>query len=153
MRAELEGTVAVGELRDDRHLYEGKTETGAWARTFPAQVKIEQATIDRGHDRFNIYCTPCHGYTGEGDGMVTRRAEELGETTWARPAFLVQNPALDMMPVGQIYGSITNGIKNMPAYRNIDTEDRWAIVLYLRALSRSRTAKVADVPEEARGSL
>ncbi|HVU06111.1 MAG TPA: quinol:electron acceptor oxidoreductase subunit ActD [Polyangiaceae bacterium] len=151
-RPQVEGTVAVGELHDDTHLYQGK-EGGAYARTFPPSIAIEEATMQHGKERFGIYCTPCHGQVGEGDGMVNARATSLAEGTWVPPSNLTED-RLRVMPVGEIFNTITNGVRNMPGYgRQIPAEDRWAIILYVRALQRSRGASVQDLSGEERASL
>ncbi|HWA77230.1 MAG TPA: quinol:electron acceptor oxidoreductase subunit ActD [Polyangiaceae bacterium] len=139
------GTVAVGDLRDDDHFDHGKV-AGTFARTFPSQVPTTEATIERGQQRFGIYCTPCHGFAGEGNGMVAQRAEYLQSSgtgkgmAWVPPTNINQE-YLRLQPVGQLFDSITNGVRNMPAYGpQIPTEDRWAIVMYLRALQRRGAA-------------
>ena len=137
MRLPVEGTIAVGELRDDAHLYQG-LDGGAMARTFPESIEINADTMARGKRQFGIYCTPCHGQTGNGEGMVHQRAFALQEGTWVKPTNLA-NADIIAKPVGEIFKTITNGIRNMPAYaRQITPEDRWAIILYLRALQRSQ---------------
>ncbi|MFO7177736.1 MAG: DUF3341 domain-containing protein [Pseudomonadota bacterium] len=145
-RPDVEGTVAVGELRDDDHFYTGKV-NGDYARTFPSQVALTDATMERGRERFGIYCAPCHGLAGDGDGMIAKRAEYLASTGrgrgmgWVPPTNLNQD-YLRQQPVGQLFESITNGVRNMPAYGpQISTEDRWAIVMYLRALQHKSAAK------------
>jgi mono/diheme cytochrome c family protein len=168
MRPQAEGTVARGQAELDPHLYRGlvaaqpaqasprspaaQAGTGwAWAETFPFPLTPE--VIKRGQERFDIYCAPCHGLAGGGDGMVHQRADRLQEGTWIPPATLYNDPALQR-PVGHLYNTITNGIRNMPAYGpQIPVRDRWAIVAYVRALQRSRHAPLEDVPEEMRGSL
>jgi mono/diheme cytochrome c family protein len=151
-RPQVDGTIAWGELHDDEHMYQGKV-AGAFVRTFPPTVKADEATMDRGRERFGIYCTPCHGQVGEGDGMVALRATSLAEGTWVPPSNLTEE-RLRVMPVGEIYNTITNGIRNMPAYgAQIPADDRWAIVLYVRALERSRAATVADLTEQERAGL
>jgi mono/diheme cytochrome c family protein len=151
-RPAIEGTVAVGDSRDDDHFYKGK-EGGAWSRTFPSEVALTEATMDRGRQRFGIYCTPCHGQIGQGDGMVSKRAESLQQGTWVSPTNITQE-YLRQMPVGQLFNSISNGIRTMPAYGpQIKTEDRWAIIMYVRALQRTRSGSVNDLPPDARASL
>ena len=151
-RPQIEGTIALGELHDDRHFYGGKL-GGAFVRTFPAGVSVDETTMARGQQRFGIYCTPCHGQVGEGDGMVAQRAAALAEGTWVPPSNLTEE-RLRSMPVGEIFNTITNGVRNMPGYgRQIPAEDRWAIILYVRAVQRSRAATVADLSEQERASL
>ncbi len=144
-RDQVAETVAVGELHEDDHLYRGKS-AGAYARTFPAQVPLTQATIDRGQARYGIYCAPCHGLTGDGQGMINRRAEELMTNgtgkgmAWVQPSNIGQE-YIKVQPVGQLFETISNGIRNMPGYASqIPTEDRWAIVMYMRALQKKGAA-------------
>jgi len=151
-RPAIDGTVAVDDARDDDKFYKGK-EGDAWARTFPSQITLNEATMERGRERFGIYCTPCHGQIGLGDGMVAKRADSLAQGTWIPPTNMTQE-YLRQMPVGELFNSISNGIRNMPGYApQIKTEDRWAIIMYLRALQRSRSGSVNDVPPDARASL
>lgn len=149
MRAPVPGTVPVGELRDDAHLYEG-LENGAIARTFPQAISIDAQTMARGEERFGIYCAPCHGESGNGDGMVHRRAAALQEGTWVQPTNIAEPKIVDK-PVGELFKIISDGIRNMPGYaRQIPAEDRWAIILHLRALQRSQAefvASAAPAPE------
>lgn len=152
MRLDVAGTVAVGELRDDDHFYRGKVD-GAFAKTFPEQIEISEATMLRGQERFGIYCSPCHGLDGAGQGMVHQRARSLMQGTWVQPSDLHQD-VLRYKPVGELFVGVSKGIRNMPAYeRQIDTADRWAIILYLRALQRGNAASLADVPEAERKGL
>jgi mono/diheme cytochrome c family protein len=151
-RDAVAGTVAVGHLNEDDHFYRGRA-NGAWARTFPAQVELTEETMARGKQRFGIYCTPCHGQGGLGDGMVHKRADALGEGGWIPPTNITQD-YLRQMAVGELFNSITNGVRNMPAYGpQIPPEDRWAIIMYVRALQRSAAGSINDVPESDRGSL
>ncbi len=151
-RAPIEGTVPNGELHDDDHLYRGKV-GDAWAATFPQSIAPTEQTLARGQQRFGIYCAPCHGLVAKGDGMVTKRAEALAEGTWVPPTDLTQD-SIRTQPVGQIFNTITHGIRNMPAYApQIDPKDRWAIVMYVRALERSQHATVADLTAAERANL
>jgi mono/diheme cytochrome c family protein len=152
MRPQVEGTVASGELRADDHFYTGKVED-VFAKTFPSEVPVSDATMARGEERYGIYCTPCHGVDGAGGGMVARRAASLREGTWVPPTDL-HTEVLHYKPVGELFHTITNGVRNMPAYaRQIGTADRWAIVLYVRALQRTRAAKAAELPADLRAAL
>jgi mono/diheme cytochrome c family protein len=152
MRLPVEGTVAVGELRDDDHFYTGKVD-GTFAKTFPSQIEISDATMELGRKRFGTYCTPCHGVDGSGQGMVHQRARSLMQGTWVQPADLRQDKVI-YRSVGELFDNISRGVRNMPAYeRQIDTQDRWAIILYLRALQRSQSAHLEDVPQAERGAL
>jgi mono/diheme cytochrome c family protein len=152
MRPPVEGTVAREGLRLDRHYYEGLV-GDAYAEDFPPQIEITRAFVERGRDRFGIYCSPCHGLSGYGDGIVARRAERLQQGTWIPPSSFHVAPA-STRPVGHIFNTITNGIRSMPAYGpQIPVEDRWAIVSYVRALQRSQHASLQDVPADKRSQL
>jgi len=152
MRLDVPGTVADGELRDDDHFYRGKV-NGSFAKTFPAQVELSEQTMARGQERFGIYCTPCHGDDGSGQGMVHLRARSLMQGTWVQPADLRQD-VLRYKSVGELFDGISRGVRNMPGYaRQIDAADRWAIVLYLRALQHAQGARIEDIPESERKGL
>jgi mono/diheme cytochrome c family protein len=152
MRDPVPGTVAVGALDDDDHFYRGKLE-GAWARTFPEQLPLTADSMERGRERFGIYCAPCHGLTGMGNGMVAQRADQVPDKTWVPPTDMTQEH-IRLQPVGQLYNTITHGIRNMPAYgAQIKPADRWAIVLYMRALQRTRAAGLEDLTPEERREL
>ncbi|MEW6741665.1 MAG: cytochrome c [Planctomycetota bacterium] len=147
MRLPVEGTVARGELHDDEHLELGKL-NGVWAETFPVAVTAD--LMQRGRERFDIYCAPCHGLAGAGDGIVHQRSVALQEGTWVPPTSL-HDDTVRIRPVGHLFNTITRGIRNMPAYGSqIALKDRWAIVAYVRALQRSQHATLADVPAEMR---
>jgi mono/diheme cytochrome c family protein len=137
------GTVARGQLRDDALLYTGKV-NGADATVFP--FPITDRVMARGQERFNIYCSPCHGETGQGDGMIVRRG-------YRHPPTYHQDRLRDA-PVGHFFDVITNGFGAMPDYAaQIRVDDRWAIIAYVRALQLSEHATIADVPADRRGSL
>ncbi|QDV76304.1 quinol:electron acceptor oxidoreductase subunit ActD [Botrimarina mediterranea] len=126
----------------------GEPEEKDWVTDFPAAIKITQETMDRGEQRFNIYCATCHGLTGAGDGLITQRAMSLNQGTWTQPTSL-HVEAVTTQPVGRIFNTISNGIRKMPGYKEqISAEDRWAIVLYLQALQRSQKATAEDLPAD-----
>jgi len=130
------GTVARGHLNDDELLHTGKV-GGQPAAVFPFAITRED--LDRGEERYNIYCSPCHGRTGEGNGMVVQRGY--------RQAANYHIDRLRQAPVGYFYDVISNGFGVMPDYRaQITPEDRWRIVAYVRALQLSHSATTADVP-------
>jgi mono/diheme cytochrome c family protein len=142
-RPVVAGTVARGQLHEDALLYTGK-QNGADATQFP--FAIDAAVMARGQERFNIYCSPCHGRTGIGDGMVVRRG-------YRRPPSY-HDDRLRSAPVGHFFDVITNGFGAMPDYAaQIKPEDRWAIVAYIRALQLSEHAAVGDVPADQRGKI
>jgi len=121
---------------------EGRTEdNGAWVLTIPeAMVKRSggmDKMVQRGQDRYNIFCAPCHDASGSGNGLVKKRAQASGATAFA-PVSLHQD-RLRHMPDGQLFATITNGKSNMPPYGwQMVPEDRWAIVSYVRALQLSQ---------------
>jgi len=150
LREPVPGTVARGQLDADDSYYRG-LDGEAYTDTFP--IELTPDVLKRGQQRFNIYCAPCHGLSGYGNGMVAKRAEELQQGTWVPPASFHAAPA-NTRNVGHIFNTITNGIRTMPAYGpQIPVEDRWAIVAYVRALQRSQKATIADVPADERESL
>jgi len=154
MRPPVAGTVARGELGLDdpldRGLRDGDDVT-SWVEAIPVPVTMQ--VMRRGQERYDIFCSPCHGLAGYGDGMVSKRAEGLQEGTWTPPSSL-HTDLIRGRPAGQLYNTITNGVRNMPAYGpQISVEDRWAIVAYIRALQKSQGARVEDVPRELRSSL
>ena len=154
MRAPVEGTIARGHLAKDDHFHRGIA-NGQWATTFPARVSATRELLEWGRQRFEIYCLPCHGAAGYGDGIINKRAMELvnlgtNGTTWVQPKSL-HEAQIREQPVGQIFNSITNGVRNMPAYGpQIPVGDRWAIVAYVRALQRSQNAAESDLPPGVR---
>ena len=137
------GTVAVGHLRDDELMYTGKA-NGTDAAVFP--FAIDAKVMARGQERFDIYCSPCHGRTGYGDGMIVRRG--------FRRAASLHDQRLRDAPVGHFFDVMTNGFGAMPDYSaQISVQDRWAVVAYIRALQYSQHATLADVPAADRGTL
>ncbi|MFH1279608.1 MAG: cytochrome c, partial [Candidatus Eisenbacteria bacterium] len=150
MRPEVPGTVARGDLRDDDAFHRGK-ENGGWVRKIP--VPVTDRLMNRGRERYDIFCAPCHGLGGDGDGIVSARADALQEGTWIPPVSY-HSDQIRERPAGHIFNTITNGIRSMPAYGpQIPADDRWAIVAYVRALQRSRNASIDDVPPDMRGRL
>ena len=115
-----------------------------FATTFP--FPIDEAAINRGQERFNIYCSVCHGRTGEGGGPVVLRG-------YRRPPSL-HEPRLQNAPAGYFFDVITNGFGAMPDYSYpISPEDRWKIIAYIRALQLSRRGSLADVPPDQRDKI
>jgi mono/diheme cytochrome c family protein len=154
MRKHPEGTVARGQLHADDDFALGFTPTGGdtvFTEDFP--VPVTAGMMARGRERFDIFCATCHGLSGNGNGLVHLRASSLGEGTWTPPTDLTSATVVER-PVGHIYNTIKNGIRNMPAYGpQIDPADRWAIVAYVRALQLSRNATVEDLPAAERAAL
>jgi mono/diheme cytochrome c family protein len=139
----VEGTVARGQLHDDELLYSGKVK-GDDATVFP--FAVDARVMARGQERFDIYCAPCHGRTGQGDGMIVRRG-------YRHPPSLHQD-RLRTAPAGHFFDVITNGFGAMPDYAvQVRAEDRWAIVAYIRALQLSEHATLADVPTAERSHI
>jgi mono/diheme cytochrome c family protein len=143
-RSLIDGTVARGHLNDDTAFYTGKGPDGKPLDTFPFAVTKD--VVDRGQDRYNVYCAPCHDRTGSGDGMIVKRGYRKP------PSYHIDR--LRQVPNGYIYDVITRGFGAMPDYSaQIPPHDRWAIVAYIRALQLSQNATPADVPADARGQL
>ena len=147
MRPPVQGSVARGESYVDTHMYEGVVD-GQWATALPASMKLDQATLERGQQRFNIYCSACHGYAGYGDGAVNQRAMELvsnvngpvNGTQWVAAKSLHDETTRNQ-PMGQLFNTITHGIRNMAGYGSqISVADRWAIAAYVKALQFSQDA-------------
>ena len=152
-RVGVAGTVARDELKADDHFYRGLVD-GEWAETFPVEVtksSMLQATMNRGQERFGIYCAPCHGDSGGVDnvsGMIDQRAKKVPTRGWVAPANLHRDDIVKQ-PHGQIFNTISNGRTTMPGYSaQIPESDRWAIVLYVRALQRSQKASKSDIPAD-----
>ena len=150
MRPPVEGTVARGSLPGEAVLETGKRgERVVDASPIPVTPRL----LRRGQDRYDVFCSPCHGLSGYGDGVVARRADRLQEGTWTPPSSL-HTDLVRSRPAGQLFNAITNGIRNMPAYgAQVPPADRWAIVAYVRALQRSQHATLADVGAETREKL
>lgn len=147
MRQPPSGTVARGLLRADARYYDGRTDDGEYVEQMP--VPVTQALLERGQDRYEIYCTMCHGAAGDGNGIImTGESRVTGEGYGYTPAPTYHNERLRGVTDGYIYDVVANGIRNMPGYaQQISVADRWAIVAYVRALQRSQNADAADVPQ------
>ena len=173
MRRPVEGTIAFGSQVADPHLLHGQI-PGPLRLLAPIDVlgeadlpPMEQEMVDaerlpmeatlalmaHGQERFEIFCAPCHGLSGDGAGMVHQRAAALREGTWVAPTDL-HSASVHTTPVGQLYRVVAQGKGSMPAYGpQLSVEDRWAVVAYLRALQRSQRASLQDVPEPQRQQL
>ena len=135
-RPPVDGTVARGELHEDALLYTG-FENGELATEFP--FPVTRAVIERGRERFDIYCSPCHGQIGNGLGAVVQRGFQRP------PSYHIDR--LREAPVGHFYNVITNGKGRMYSFNDrIQPNDRWAIASYIRALQLSRHVNVNDLP-------
>jgi mono/diheme cytochrome c family protein len=157
----VEGTVPRGYLREDAEMYTGKNPNGAVAQPVAAKAgdtskaaaapptndvnefpfPITRDVLDRGQERYNIYCSPCHGVIGDGRGMIVNRG--------FRPPPTYHQDRLRTAPLGHFYDVITNGFGVMPDYAmQVPPHERWAIIAYIRALQLSQNAQMADVPAD-----
>jgi mono/diheme cytochrome c family protein len=136
-------TVPRGYLRTDLARYTGKTD-GVDVTYFP--VPITRADLERGRDRFDIYCAPCHSRLGDGNGLIVKRG-------YRNPPSYYTDRVMKA-PVGHFFDVITNGFGAMPSYASrVTPDDRWRIIAYIRVLQFSRNAAINDVPEEDRNQL
>ncbi len=146
MRVPVAGTVARGELKANTEYFDGRDAGGEYIIGMPDSVAVTMNLLERGQQRFNIYCSPCHGRIGDGKGIIVTRGYV--------PPPTFHSDRIRQMPNGQIFDVVTNGLRNMPAYKyQIPVEDRWAIISYLRALERSQNATVEDVPQPMRDEI
>lgn len=178
MRPPVPGAVAQGDLRLDDHYYRGYTlvtdaqaddeadhnQAGQAIEYFPGlpdRVELTEAYLRRGQQRYNIFCAPCHGLDGRGEGPVHLRALAIGEV-WTQPSNLhtidptTGKPQFgsELYADGRLFNIITNGVRSMPSYsRQISVDDRWAIVAYVRALQRSQHTTMDDVPASKRDQV
>jgi mono/diheme cytochrome c family protein len=152
-RPQVPGTVARGQLKDDDVLNTGKV-GGAFVDAFPLtlpepaaeRARKTEEILARGRERYGIYCTPCHGEVGRGDGMVVRRG-------YRRPPSF-HDDRLRAQPAGYFFDVISRGFGAMPDYSaQLRVADRWAVVAYIRALQLSQNARLEDVPQEKRAAL
>lgn len=142
-RLPVEGTVGRGQLRDDEHRFQGRS-GDQFAEGFPGIVTREM--MDRGRERYAIYCAPCHGATGNGDGITAN----YGMAAIAD----LHNDRIRQMSEGEIYEVITNGRGLMGAYSGqVSVEDRWNIIAYVRVLQRAHVGTIDDVPADKRSEL
>jgi len=155
-RHPVEGTIPRGHLKADRHLHYGREAlvdppdgpddgtAGELVNALP--YPVTRTLLERGQERYNIFCAPCHSQTGNGDGMIVRRG-------FNQPPSL-HDDKIKTAKLGHLYDVIRRGIGSMPAYATqIPVDDRWSIVAYVRALQLSRSAKIEDVPAADRAKL
>ena len=136
-------SVARGHLNDDEVFYTGKMGTNL-VTTFP--IPITRDVLQRGQERFEIYCSPCHSRTGDGNGMIPQRGYPTP------PSYHIDR--VRQAPVGYFFDVITHGYGVMYPYAaRIEPGDRWAIAAYIRVLQTSRNARISDVPDLARSQL
>ena len=137
-RPMVPGTVARGHLDEDEHFFAGKVE-GRPAETFPAALPVDRKLLERGRERYSIYCLPCHSPVGDGNGLAVQRGMK-------RPPSLHIERLQKALP-GYLFGVITDGFGAMFGLsERIKPEDRWAIVAYVRVLQQSQNAAESDVP-------
>jgi mono/diheme cytochrome c family protein len=142
-RQPVANTVARGQLNEDRHLFEGVVD-GRPAETFPMPVTAE--VMARGQERFNVFCAPCHGRSGQGNGVVVQRGFRQP------PSF--HEDRLRNAPVGYFFDVMTHGFGAMQDYSaQVPVADRWAIASYIRALQASQRSTVDEVPADRRADL
>ena len=142
-RLPIPGTVARGLLKDDEFLHFGK-QGEEWARGFP--MPVTEDLVKRGKERYGIYCAVCHGGVGDGNGVTKPRGMNILAT--------YHDDRIRDMAEGEIFNTLTNGIRLMGPYRDkLSVEDRWAVIAYLRVLQRSQNASVDDVPQANRKDL
>lgn len=147
-RPPIPGTVAQGEEKTNKPLYAGQEmnstdQNPIWVKKIP--IKLNKTVLLRGQEEFNVYCAPCHGNSGDSDGLVTQHAGGS-----IRPSSLHDQERI-ALSVGKIYDAVRNGVNNwnMPGFAaQMSVQDRWAVVAYVRALQVSRTSKIVDVPED-----
>jgi mono/diheme cytochrome c family protein len=140
-RTLVAGVVPYKAPRLDDHLYAGRDENGELVSELPASVPLTKANLERGRERYQIYCTPCHGSDGEATGMITKRG-------FPQPPSYVDQRLLEA-PVGYFYDVMTNGFGRMYSYATrISVEDRWRIAAYVKTLQLSQNALPEMLTEE-----
>lgn len=140
MRKPVEGTIARGNLKEDQAFYQGINEDSSFVEEIP--VDLTKSFIYRGKEQYEVYCTPCHGNTGDGNGIVM--ANNYGYVP--APSFHLER--LQNQSDGYLYSAIANGIRNMPSYATqISVKDRWAIVAYVRALQKSQNVSEDEIQQ------
>jgi mono/diheme cytochrome c family protein len=139
----IPNTVARDQLEDDSEFFTGNIGTNL-VTTLPQPVTREM--LERGRERFDIYCSPCHGRTGDGNGMIAQRG-------FPRPPSY-HTDRLRQAPIGHFFDVITHGYGIMYSYAaRVEPADRWAIAAYIRVLQTSQNARLADVPDQERNKL
>ncbi|MGM0577296.1 MAG: c-type cytochrome [Myxococcota bacterium] len=160
MRPPVEGTVARASvepteddehLAADDHLYRGRDGEaeeglphGRLVDDLPDQIELDEALVERGRERYNVFCAPCHSESGDGDGIVAERGLQVEPTSY-------HSDELRAMPLGYFFDVITHGVRTMEPYAaQIPVEDRWAIAVWVRALQVSHAVPEAQVPADQR---
>jgi mono/diheme cytochrome c family protein len=157
MREPVAGTIAADRYEDEPEIATGLlADKSGYVMVVPPPV-IKRAGdpkkfLERGQERFGIYCAPCHGATGDGKGMVTCKRDKVSDPCESRgfpPLPSYEEPRLRHMPDGQLFATISHGVRTMPAYgAQIPIADRWAIVAYVRALQLSQMAEAKPTQPE-----
>lgn len=141
MRPPVPGTVAIGELRENAALFTGRSADGQFVATIP--VTVDDTLLERGRQRYAIYCQPCHDARGDGRGILFQRGNV--------PTASFHQEKILKYPDGQIFDVITNGFGLMSGYRwPIPPADRWAIIAHVRELERARLASAAARPADTK---
>lgn len=141
----VEGVVEYGAISPNDVFNSGKV-NGEFTDELPESLTLDAALLKRGEQRFNIFCSNCHGLSGDGDGMIVLRGYRKPPT--------YHSDRLRGMPIGYFFDVATNGFGVMPSYASqIPVKDRWAIAAYVRALQLTQYAKLDDVPEAERQQL
>ncbi len=157
MRTPVEGTISMDSFEDDPEVGTGLlADKSGYVMTVPDRVTRRLGgvakTLARGRERFGIYCAPCHGQTGDGKGMVVCKRDLATDPCQSRgfpPLPSYEDPRIRQMPDGQMFATVTHGLRTMPAYGpQIPTADRWAIVTYVRALELSQMAAASPPQPE-----
>jgi hypothetical protein len=137
VRPQMANTVARGQMHEDSYFYTGMQD-GKEGNALPFPVTM--AVLERGQERYNVYCTPCHSRVGNGEGMIVQRGY--------RPAGNFHTDRLMNAPLGHFFNVMTNGYGAMPEYASqVAPADRWAIVAYIKALQLSQAARTSDAPD------
>jgi len=140
MREPVPGTIPIGGLQEDGAFFTGKQADGQFVATIP--VAVDDTVVERGRDRYEIYCQPCHDARGDGIGILYQRGSV--------PTATFHQEKILKYPDGQLFDVITNGVGLMPSYRwPIPPADRWAIIAHVRQLQRDRLARAAAAPAAA----
>ncbi|NJK89773.1 MAG: cytochrome c [Myxococcales bacterium] len=146
-RTPIPGTIARGEPVGDRvEFYTGRTPDGALVDELPEGVKLNEAFLAKGRERFEVFCSPCHGVTGYANGMIVQRG------FLAPPSF--HDDRLRQIPIGHFFDVITNGYGSMYSYApKVRVHQRWAIAAYIRALQLSQDFAARDLTDAERAEL
>jgi mono/diheme cytochrome c family protein len=143
MRQPVPGTVAIGGLREDEAFFTGRGANGQYVAAIP--VTVDEALLERGRQRYVIYCQPCHDARGDGRGILFQRGNV--------PTATFHQEKIQKYPDGQMFDIMTNGQGLMPAYRwPVPPADRWAIIAYIRDMQRERLARAAAASTSAQAS-